>query len=42
MITHTIRGANPDPAPLPVHYTSSYREAKNIHAGKLSKLFNIK
>jgi hypothetical protein len=34
--------ANPDPAPLPVHYKSSYREAKNAHAGALSKLFNIK
>ena len=37
--------ANPDPVPLPVHYKSSYRdfrEAKNAHAGELSKLFNIK
>jgi hypothetical protein len=37
--------ANPDPVPLPARYKSSYRdfrEATNAHAGKLSKLFNIK
>jgi hypothetical protein len=36
---------NPHPRPLPMRYKSSYRdlcEAKNVHAGELSKLFNFK